>query len=130
MSVTDLKEEIKIVLKDYEEEVQESVEESVEKVAKDAVKELKKYKNFAPGSKRGQRYHKKWTHEIKKGRMYVEATIYNKMPGLPHLLEHGHSIQNGTGKTHGRVQGYPHISKVEEQVEKEVERLIRKKVEG
>ena len=56
--------------------------------------------------------------------MGAKATLYNaKVPGLPHLLEHGHAKRGG-----GRVSGRVHIAPVEEELEKaftqELERAL------
>ena len=40
-------------------------------------------------------------------------TIYNgSRPWLTHLLEHGHVIRNGTERSFGRTNEYPHIEQV------------------
>lgn len=54
------------------------------------------------------------------------VTVYNrKMPGLTHLLEHGHLIRNKKGDF-GRAPAHPHIAKVEaEQVQQFVNNVER-----
>ena len=70
-----------------------ALEESIDEVSKEAVRRLKK---ASPG--KGD-YHKGWTREKEQGRIKVGATIYNKVSGLPHLLENSHALRNGLRST-------------------------------
>lgn len=46
-----------------------------------------------------------WTSKFETGRFSAQGIIYNEdVPGLPHLLEHGHAKRGG-----GRVPGREHI---------------------
>lgn len=70
------------------------------------------------------RYAKGWTSKFEAGRLSSQGVIFNKdVPGLPHLLEHGHANRNG-GRTPGRV----HIANVEEQLVKEFEQKVKAKL--
>lgn len=96
-----------------------AMEESLDEVSKKAVSKLKK---ASPGT---GNYHKGWTREREKGRMKVGYTIYNKVSGLPHLLENGHALRNG-----GRSRPIVHIAPVEEWAIEEAVDLFYKKLEG
>ena len=65
------------------------------------------------------RYSKGWTSTLEKTRLGATAIIYNKTPGLPHLLENGHATRNG-----GRVKGREHIAPVEEQIVEEFTKAV------
>jgi len=65
----------------------------------------------------GSRYANGWTSRYESGRVSQQGTIYNKdVPGLPHLLEHGHVTRNGTGRTFRDTPAHPHIADVEEKI--------------
>ena len=65
-------------------------------------------------------YARGWTSQTETGRLSSQGVIYNRLPGLPHLLEHGHAKRGG-----GRVAGRPHISKVEQEMIKEFEQKVK-----
>lgn len=73
------------------------------------------YKGKYPGS---------WTFTVE-GRYHPTAIIYSRIPGLPHLLEHGHATTKG-----GRVPGKPHIKPVEEKAVNDFERILIKALES
>lgn len=115
------------ILAEYEESVNGLTAEAVKRVTKAGVTALKgeaKQKlNIKPSSK----YIKGWTSKYEEGRTSAQGTIYNKLvPGLPHLLEHGHVSRNGTGREFGRVKAYPHIAPVEQEVADSLEKAIRR----
>lgn len=74
------------------------------------------------------KYAKGWTSTKEGTRMGTVVTIYNKVPGLPHLLEYGHVSRNGTGRTYGRVPGYEHIKPIAEELETTFEREVLSKL--
>ena len=99
-----------------------TLEETLDEVSKEAVKKLK------ANSRRefkGNKYWKGWTREKEKGRLKKGYTIYNKIPGLPHLLENGHVLRNG-----GRYHGKEHILPVEKWAVEEVQDRFYDKMEG
>lgn len=102
-----LADSIEKILADFGEEVQGNLDSVTEKLAKEGSKTLR----AESGIFRGSRYAKGWTYQIDKERLATIATIYNKTPGLPHLLENGHANRGG-----GRTPGRTHISPVEEKL--------------
>ena len=74
------------------------------------------------------KYAKGWTSTKDGTRLGTVVTIYNKVPGLPHLLEYGHVSRNGTGRTFGRVPGHEHIQPVAEEIETTFEREVLNKL--
>ena len=53
-------------------------------------------------------------------RLGAEAVIYSRIPGLPHLLEHGHATRNG-GRKGQRVHISPVTDKINESLIREFE---------
>lgn len=107
------------ILSEYAEDCSEVLEESVKKATKDAANELKSAGSFEGTGK----YRKGWRAKVEKTRLGVEGVTYNAaMPGLTHLLEHGHAKTNG-----GRTRAFPHIAPVNEKAQEQVlEELERK----
>lgn len=70
------------------------------------------------------RYAKGWTYKVDQHRLYTEVIIYNKTPGLPHLLEHGHLMRNGRRWTPKKQ----HIGPIEEQLVSQYEKEVLAKV--
>lgn len=101
-------------------ELQEDVKTALEKASKEVMKEgTQKIKSTSP--KRTGKYAQGW-RQRKNGDSIV---IYNaNKPGLTHLLENGYTARNGK-----RVKPQPHIKKVQDFVEEEAERRIRKILE-
>lgn len=62
---------------------------------------------------RGNRRHVFWSH-----------MIYNEHPGLPHLLEHGHTTRNGTGRTYPATPAHPHIEAVHDELIEEYKNML------
>ena len=110
-----LADEIQKILKDYEGELDEKIGEAMDKVATKGVQLLKEKSPVAENSPYKGTYRKGWTKSVENHRNLThEAVIYNRHPGMPHLLEHGHLARNGR-----RVPGVEHIKPVEETLEKE-----------
>ena len=99
------------ILEEYGDDVERASEECIREVAKAGRKALR---SNSP-KKKGD-YAKGWSFEMDKQRLYTVATLYNKKPGLPHLLEFGHVTRNGTGRSYGSVKALPHIGSVEQQI--------------
>lgn len=113
---------IKAILDEYADDIIGNMPEITERIGKDGVKAVKA---GAKANFNGHRYAAGWKLDVDHQRLYTTATIYNaKLPGLPHLLEHGHAMRNG-----GRVSGKAHIAPVEKTLitkfEKEVENELK-----
>ena len=111
--------EVKIMLDDYGEDVAECLEEILPKVAKMGKEMLN-----AQSPKKTGKYAKSWSVKNEKRRLDATSTIYSSKPGLPHLLEHGHLTRKGT---HGGQR--VHIAPVEEEINKEFEDELRRRIE-
>jgi hypothetical protein len=112
------------ILNEVASETEKSVKDAGDKVAKDAVKKLKKASPSGKGTWNGH-YKSGWTVKQDKDGNY---TIYNKKKyQLTHLLEKGHNIVRN-GKVVGYVKGKPHISTVEEWVQKEYPKQLTNKL--
>lgn len=108
---------IQSILNEYVDDITDNIPEIAEKVAKKGVLALK---NATKATVKGNKYWKGWTSQTEHGRLSTKVTIYNgRLPGLPHLLEHGHANVDG-GRTPGRV----HIAPVEEKLVKEFEEKV------
>ena len=114
--------EVGKILEEYGDNVQENLNEIVSQMSKQGAKAVK---SEARGTFGGSgKYASGWTSQVETGRVSAQGTIYNKdVPGLPHLLEHGHANRNG-GRTAGRI----HIAKVEEQLVKDFESKVISKL--
>lgn len=108
--VDKLSAEIGDILAEYGQDVEAEMAEAVKKVSKAGAKALRsKAKQTFRGS---GAYAKGWTSTVETGGHSAQGVIYNKdLPGLPHLLEHGHLNRDGS-----RTPGRAHISVIEEQI--------------
>lgn len=113
-----LEQQIKKVLKKYADDVQNNLENISKDLAREGAKEVRKASGGFGGS---GRYASGWTSTFQSGRLEAKGIIHNQLvPGLPHLLEHGHAMRNGH-----RAPGRAHIAPVEEKLIEEFERAIR-----
>lgn len=121
LKTIDLESAVKQILDEYELECTEDMKEAVKEAAKVGVK---KVKENARKSFDGNKYYKGWASRLEEGRMSAQGIIYNsKLPGLPHLLEHGHALRGG-----GRVSGRVHIAPVEDELGKVFEEELEKRL--
>ena len=119
-----LSESITAILKEYGNDVTDAVKECSKRVTKAGVKAVKASARQSFKTSKGSEYVGGWTSRFETGRLSAQGTIYNKdLPGLPHLLEHGHANRNG-----GRTPGRAHISTVEEALVKEFEQKVKSKL--
>ena len=117
-----LAEEVNKILAEYGDNVSENVSDIVAAMSKKGAKALRSESSGAVGG--SGRYASGWTSQTETGRVSAQGTIYNaKVPGLPHLLEHGHALRGG-----GRSRAFPHIAKVEEALVKEFESKVKSKL--
>jgi len=117
VTIENLDTAIQGILKEYEDDVSANLDEITRKIGKTGVKALN---SASKSSFDGKKYGKSWTSTAEKGRLYTTVTLHSKMPGLPHLLEHGHAKVNG-----GRVKGRAHIEPVEQKLVTEYEREVK-----
>ncbi len=115
--------EISRTLSEYGDEVAASMNAIVRKVAQSGAKALRteSKQKFPHGS---GAYAKGWRSKVDTNKRTAQGTIYNEdLPGLPHLLEHGHANRGG-GRTPGRV----HIKTIEDEIIKDFEKEVRSKL--
>jgi hypothetical protein len=116
--IDQLQSELHKILEEYGEDVANGTREAVTKVAQKGAKAVR---GNSAGSFGGSgKYAKGWTYQSEYRRLGSVATIYNRTPGLPHLLENGHAKRGG-----GRVPGRTHIAPVETEIITEIERAIQ-----
>lgn len=112
--------DIQKILDEYGEKAGNLTKESVRKIGRKGVQALKSGSGVFKGSK----YASGWSSKIEETRMGAKATLYNsKLPGLPHLLEHGHANRGG-GRTPGRVHIKPVEDELIEAFENDLERSL------
>lgn len=123
---------VKRILEEYGDQGTLAVQRAGAQMGKLGAKMVNASASSVIHGRRGK-YEKSWTSKTTMQRMGVEAVIYSNQPGLPHLLEHGHSITYLGGvksKGPGHASAYPHIAKVDEELAelfpKEIEREISK----
>lgn len=120
VTVDNLGEAIAEILDEYGEEVTKDMDSVVKDVGKAGVKAIKSASGVFGGT---GKYRKGWTSQTDTERYGSTVTIYNRTPGLPHLLENGHAKRGG-----GRVPGKTHIAPVEQELIKQFEEQIEKAV--
>lgn len=117
VTMEQLPEAIKEILEQYEGEINRFLPEITEEVGKTGVKALR---TSARQKFNGKKYAGGWRSVSERNRYGATVTIYNgRLPGLPHLLEHGHAKRGG-----GRVDGRAHIEPVEEKLITEFEKKV------
>ena len=115
----DLAAEINKILEDFGDNVTDNIKEVTKKVTQQGAIAVKaNAKNSFKGT--GQ-YAKGWSVKMEEDYFSATGIIYNKTPGLPHLLEHGHANRGG-GRTPGRV----HIGNAEDNLVKEFEDAVKR----
>lgn len=117
VTMEQLPEAIREILDEYAGEINRFLPEITEEVGKTGVKALR---TSAKQKFNGKKYAGGWRSVSERNRYGATVTIYNgRLPGLPHLLEHGHANRGG-GRTEGRV----HIAPVEETLIKDFEKKV------
>jgi Bacteriophage HK97-gp10, putative tail-component len=117
--IDDIQKEIMKQLKYYADDVKTKVKEAQEEEAKKLVAELKS--TSPKGKRKSKKYSKGWA--IK--RFPKKLVVYNKQYQLTHLLEHGHVIHGGAGRTAAQIHIAPaedrmissYLSKIERAIE-------------
>lgn len=124
----DLAATVEKLLAEYGEEVYDVMNDSVAEVTDQATDKLRAINHWA---KQGSgEYSGSWTNEdVVKKRIQVTKVVHNEEHyRLTHLLENGHVSRNGTGRTFGRVQAYPHIAPVNDWANEELPKLVERKI--
>ncbi|MFQ7139853.1 HK97 gp10 family phage protein [Evtepia sp.] len=120
--IGDLAAAVMDALDEYRDLAEDTVRDAVNSVAKETTKQVEDKSPVQSGE-----YRKGWAAKKtldRSGKLAV--TVYNrKKPGLTHLLEKGHAKRGG-----GRVEGTAHIAPAEEYAVDELEKRIRKGLEG
>lgn len=126
-AVDKLNEALNQILEDYAGELQGNMEEIAVAMGKKGVQALrqKSKETFPNGT--GE-YARQWRYSTEKSRTGATVIIYNGRPGLPHLLENGHVIRNGTRRTFGRVPGREHIKPVADSLVETFQREVLDKI--
>ena len=110
---------IKSLLKKYGDEVAQNADEITLAVGRRGANALKRA-SAEMHFKGSGKYAKGWAVTEERHRMYTTVIIYNRTPGLPHLLEHGHLLRNGRRWTPPRQHIEPVETELVQQFEKEV----------
>ena len=113
-------------------EVMKGLEEYAKLSADEMKKSVKNAGKYCKGEisanapVRTGRYAKSWKSKAtSENANAIEVTVYSSVPGLPHLLEHGHANRGG-----GRVRAIPHIAPAEEATEDKLLKEIEKALES
>lgn len=110
--------QINNVLAQYTSNIDQTVDEVLSKNATEAKKAL----TWNSPARTGK-YAKSWAVKKEKGR-YI---VYNKKPGLTHLLENGHDIIRD-GRKIGHAPAQPHIKPVEEMITDKIVKELEEKL--
>lgn len=116
---------------DYTDEVREEVVTGLKRIGEEAVNEIKEIAPVYTGNdkkvKKGA-YRRSWKCRIEKERGAIKVTVHagGQQYRLTHLLENGHVLRDGTGRQVGNVEPIPHISIVNANAEKKVDKLLEK----
>lgn len=123
----DLSATVSQILEDYGADVGEILDEAIIDTAEDAVHKLRAVQRFAPDGNPTGAYSSSWTMEpMRVSRYQISYLIYNENHyRLAHLLEYGHAKANG-----GRVSAYPHIAKINTEINVELVRNFTRRLES
>lgn len=126
----DLSAAVNELLKEYGDAVFDAVSESVEEVTDEATDKLRQVNHFAPGGNPSGAYARSWVNDaVRRTRVSTAKVVHNEEHyRLTHLLENGHVIRNGTGRTFGRTGKYQHIAPVNDWAKEELPKRFRQKV--
>lgn len=121
-TVDTLAADVMAILEEYTGDIERLNTETVKEIGKKGVQSLKSSSSVFGG--RGK-YASGWAVKAEEtARTVSKATLYNgKLPGLPHLLEHGHAKRGG-----GRTAGKVHIQPVEEELIRAFEETLGRKL--
>ena len=111
------------ILDEYADDIDGSVNEIAVELGKKGVQALRSESRTKLKPRTGE-YAKGWKSVADRGRQNTVVTIYNEHYSLPHLLENGHVIRNGTGRVYGTVPGREHIAPVADKLVETFEREV------
>lgn len=127
VKANDLSGAVEKILDQYAEDVSGNLEEINKKVAQAGVKELRSASASAVGG--SGKYAKGWAVTVENERLKKTAVIHHKtMPGLPHLLEHGHITKRNGKRVYPDTPAHPHIADVERNIVENYEREVLSKL--
>lgn len=126
VTIDNLAAEVNKILEEYGDEITENMDKITRKVGQKGAKLLRNESQGAFPKGTGK-YAKGWTSRATQGRLYTTVTIYNRTPGLPHLLEHGHAVVSG-GRVAGQYDGKKHIAPVEKKLINDFEKEVVSKL--
>ncbi len=120
VSIGEMASAVSKILEEYADLADDTMRKAVKKSSKTVKDEIS-----ANAPARTGKYARSWkTQTTKSDSHALEITVYSGIPGLPHLLEHGHAKRNG-----GRTSAIVHIAPAEqhgiEELESEIERSLR-----
>ena len=122
-----LSDAVEKILDQYANEVNGNLEDINKKVAQAGVKELRSAS--ASAVKGSGKYAKGWAVTVENERLKKTAVIHHKtMPGLPHLLEHGHITKRNGKRVYPDTPAHPHIADVERNIVENYEREVLSKL--
>lgn len=112
------------VLEKYGDDITANVQDAAKEVTKAGARAVKSSAKSSFGG--SGEYAAGWTSKFETGRTSGQGVIYNAtVPGLPHLLEHGHALRQG-----GRYAGKSHIKPVEEEVIDKFEKAVKEAIDS
>ena len=120
-------------LSDIVEKYGQAVEDEVSnEIAKEGRKTAKELRQASPRSAKmpmSGEYASGWMCSVKKQAFYSEIVVHNRHAGMPHLLENGHAIANQAGYLGGSVEGKPHVSVAQNNLNARVPEAIKRALE-
>ena len=122
-----LSDAIEAILEEYADDIDGNVGAIAEAMGKKGVQVLRQEsrRQFPKGS--GE-YAKGWKAQANRRRLSTTVTIYNEHYGLPHLLEHGHVVRNGTDRVYPSTIGREHIKPVADELVENFEQEVADKL--
>lgn len=128
VKLIDLTKAIDAIIAEYGEAVYDVMQDSVKQVTDEATEKLRAvnhWRNDGSGAYAGG-----WGNEaVLTSRINQKMVVYNGPHyRLTHLLENGHVIRNGTQRSYGKTDAFPHIAPVNDWASNELPQLVKRKV--